>query len=274
MNVLSNIKAFLFDIDGTLINRQCKMSSNMYKTLKYLKDNGYIIGINSGRPVFSSRRVLKANDADKLFDYYYGCNGIEFFDKSLNKTTYINAISNKIIKEYANKLIEPYICMAMYYDDSKLLVNHYIKNKDKLEMWGKSRFVKPELYDFNLYDGKAPKLVYLFDHDDIELVDKRMKTINDERIDYFYSGSECGEIVPKGANKGIAVSEFAKLLGISNKEIMCFGDAENDVPALLRGTGVMMDYPELSLKYNIELSCKDVDNDGIYNFLKEYLPIE
>lgn len=274
MNLMDNIKAFLFDIDGTLINRQCFMTPNMYKTLKYLKDNGYIIGINSGRPVFSSRKVLASNNAENLFDYYFGSNGVEFFDRKSNKTTYITSISNKTIKELANNFNEDYICMGMYHNDSELLINHYPRNKEKLEEWGKSRFVKPRIFDFNSYDGDSPKLVYLFDSKDLELVDKKINSINDERVDIFYSGIECGEIVTKGTNKGVSVDEFAKMLNINPKQIMCFGDAENDIPALIKGTGVMMDYPEMANKYNTNLSCKDVNNDGIYNFLKEYLPIE
>lgn len=274
MNLMDNIKAFLFDIDGTLINKECLMTNNMYKTLKYLKDNGYYIGINSGRPVFSSRKVLLANKAEDLFDYYYGCNGNEFFDKKDNTTTYISYISNEIIKEYSKIFNEDYLSLAFYYKDSELLINHYNRDMEKLKAWGKSRFVKPIIYDFDKYEGTVPKLIFLFDNKDIDKVNNKIKSINDDRVDIFFSGNECGEIVPKGTSKGRAVDEFASLLNISPKQIMCFGDAENDIPALLKGTGVMMDYPEIANKYNIKLSCKDVNNDGIYNFLKEYLPIE
>lgn len=274
MNPISNIKAFLFDIDGTLINRECTMSYNTYKTLNYLKNNGYTIGINSGRPIFSSLKVMALNKADDLFDYYYGCNGVEFYNRLNNKTTYVSSLNNQIIKEYAQKFNEDFITLGMYQDGKYLLINHYYKDKDKLDSWGKSRFVKPMIYDFNRFEGEAPKLIFLFDKKDKELVDKKIKSINDDRVDVFYSGNECGEIVPKGTDKGLGVKEFAKLLNINDKQIMCFGDAENDIPALLTGTGVMMDYPLIADKYDIKLRCKDVYNDGIYNFLKEYLPID
>ena len=75
---MNNIKAFLFDLDGTLIDYDGKMSKKMFDMLHILKDKGYFLGINSGRPVFSSMRVLKDNNADKLFDCYYGCNGYLF----------------------------------------------------------------------------------------------------------------------------------------------------------------------------------------------------
>lgn len=271
---MDNIKAFLFDIDGTLINKQCLMSENMYKTLKYLKDNGYIIGINSGRPVFSSKKVLALNKAEDLFDYYYGCNGVEFFNKKTNKTTYVTSISNEIIKEYARLFNEDFISFGLYRNDSELLLNHYDGDVKKIKQWGKSRFVKPIIYDFNNFVGETPKLIFLFDNKDIDKVSSKIKSIEDDRLDIFFSGNECGEIVPKGTNKGLGVIEFSKLLNIDPKQIMCFGDAENDIPALLKGTGVMMDYPYMANKYDIKLSCKDVNSDGIYYFLKQYLPIE
>lgn len=274
MNLINDIKAFLFDVDGTLINKQCVMSNNMYKTLKYLKDSGYYIVINSGRPVFSSRKVLEANKADDLFDYYYGCNGVEFYDKKQDKTTYISALSNELIKEYAKLFSENFISLGMYKDGKDLLINHTNLNPEKINIWGMTRFVNPIIYDFDTYTGEAPKLVFLFDNKDRKKVDEKIKSISDERVDIFYSGDECGEIVPKGTNKGVSVKEFAKLINISPKQIMCFGDAENDVPAILESTGVMMDYPLMNEKYGIKLSCDNVNNDGIYNFLKEYLPIE
>lgn len=274
MNPLSNIKAFLFDIDGTLINKECTMTLNMYNTLKYLKDNGYVIGINSGRPVFSSLKVMNLNKADELFDYYYGCNGVEFYNRLENKTTYVSSLSNQIIKEYAKLFNEDFISLAMYKDGKELLINHYNKEKEKMDAWCKSRFVKPIIYDFDKFESEAPKLIFLFNNEDRGLVDKKLSSIKDDRVDIFYSGKECGEIVPKGTDKGLGVEEFAKLLNIKPKEIMCFGDAENDIPALLKGTGVMMGYPEMADKYDIKLRCLDVYNDGIYNFLKEYLPIK
>lgn len=274
MNVLSDIKAFLFDIDGTLINKECLMTSKMLKTLKYLKENDYIIGINSGRPVFSSRKVMNLNNAEELFDYYYGSNGVEFFNRFTNKTTYVTSLSSELIKEYAKIFDEDFISLGLYYNESEMLLNHYCGNKEKLDAWGIARFVKPVIYDFNNFEGTSPKLIFLFDKKNIDKVDKKIKSIKDDRVDIFYSGNECGEIVAKGTNKGVAVDEFSNLLNINPKQIMCFGDAENDIPALIKGTGVMMDYPEMANKYNIELSCKDVNNDGIYNFLKVYLPID
>lgn len=267
---MKNIKAFLFDVDGTLIGKDCKMSQKMYATLKFLKENGYYIGINSGRPIFSSQRVMKANNADILFDYYYGSNGIEFLDKHIGEITYTNVLDSDIVKEYANKFNEDFISLAIYFKEKDLLVNHYKGDINKLEYWGQSRFVKPQIYDFNNFEGFVPKMIYLFDNKNIDLVDAKIKSINDDRVDLFYSGKECGEIVPKGASKSLAVLKFSELLNIDPKQIMTFGDAENDIPALLKGTGVIMDYPEIKEKYDIPYMCKDVYEDGIYYFIKEH----
>lgn len=259
---MNNIKAFLFDVDGTLIDYDGKMSKKMFDMLHILKDKGYFLGINSGRPVFSSMRVLKDNNADKLFDCYYGCNGIEYYAN--NKSTYLSYLDHDEIA-YLNKIfIEDYLALACYKGDT-LLFNHFPKDQNMVNVWCKLRYVKPLLYDFNKID-KSPKLIVVFLKEYKEKLVEKISKIHDERFDMFFSGPEVMEIVPVGLNKGYAVDDLSKRLNIDSKCIMTCGDAENDIPALIKGTGVYIDGQNKNVLYN----CDSISNDGLALFLEKH----
>ncbi len=259
---MNNIKAFLFDVDGTLIDYNGKMSKKMYEMLHILKDKGYFLGINSGRPVFSSMRVLKANNADELFDCYYGCNGIEYYAN--NKSTYLSHLDHDIIS-YLNKIfIEDYLALACYRGDN-LLFNHFPKDLNMVDKWCKLRYVKPLLYDFEKINI-SPKLIVVFLKEYKEQLENKISNIHDERFDMFFSGSDVMEIVPPGLNKGCAVDDLSKRLNIDPKSIMTCGDAENDIPALIKGSGVYIGNKSFDVLYN----CDSISNDGLALFLEKH----
>ena len=269
MNLKNDIKAFLFDVDGTLINREGKMSENTYNALATLKKKGYKLGVNSGRPIFSSQMVLKANKADKLFDWYYGANGIEFYDVLNDKKTYVATLEENVMKDFDNLFKDDkYLSLAFYEDDKYLVINHYPEDLNKLDKWCKVRYVLPKHADFQKIEKRVPKLIIVFDDEKIDDLTKKLSTIKDERVDIFFSGIDVLEIVPKGLNKGISVDEFSKLLNINQKEIMTFGDAENDVPALEKGTGVALGEKIDFDKHKIAYKSLGVNEDGLYIFLK------
>lgn len=250
MNLKNDIKALLFDVDKTLVDRQINMTPSLKDSLIKLKDKGYLLGINSGRPVFSSFRVLEKNDALSLFDYFYGCNGLEFYDTENKRSTYLKEIDVSTIKQLDKLFYEDYLELAFYKDEDKMCLNHEIGDETKLIDWTKARFVKPVVMDFDTIDYNIPKLVILFKHEYREVVEKKIKDIHIDSIDIFFSGDECLEVVPKGINKGNAVSDLANKLDIDVKAILTCGDSENDIPALLKGTGVYVGNSDPNIAYS------------------------
>ncbi len=250
MNLKNDIKALLFDVDKTLVDRQINMMPSLKESLIKLKDKGYLLGINSGRPVFSSFRVLEKNDALSLFDYFYGCNGLEFFDLKEKKSTYLKEIDVSTIKELDKLFYEDYLELAFYKDEETMCLNHHISDETKLIEWTKARFVKPTVINFQTIDYSIPKLVILFKHEYKDLIQAKIDNIHIDSIDIFFSGDECLEVVPKGINKGNAVIDLANKLNVNEKAILTCGDSENDIPALIKGTGVYVGNSDANIAYS------------------------
>ncbi|GFG73676.1 HAD family hydrolase [Mycobacterium botniense] len=79
------------------------------------------------------------------------------------------------------------------------------------------------------------------------------------------------EIVPAGVNKATGVEEIASPLGITDEEVVAFGDMPNDVPMLLRaGHGVAMGnaHPE-ALAAADEVTAPNTD-DGVARVLERW----
>ena len=135
-------------------------------------------------------------------------------------------------------------------------------------LWCKQRFSNPSIFDYENNERSFPKAIVIFDLKNKEDFFEKIKELKNDKIDFFLSGKDVMEIVPKEYNKGNSVYEYAKILNITNKEILCAGDAESDIPALRNGTGLFVGHDYDYEKENIDYHCKSVLDDGVYNFLK------
>ena len=89
-------------------------------------------------------------------------------------------------------------------------------------------------------------------------------------IDIIESGFSFTELVPKGVNKGAALQIVSEMLDLSRKEIIAFGDNENDIEMLqFAGTGAAMGNAPDHVKAHADIVTGTNDDNGIYNVLKK-----
>lgn len=270
MNLKDNIKALMFDIDGTIINRELKMPRHTKEALKACKDKGYPLIINTGRPFFSAYRVLKDNDCTDLFDMYYCCNGCER-RKNERESFFINSVKPSTYHELDKYFKEDYMVMAAYYQDKYLLINHVPKDIPNYESWATSRYCEAKIVDFKELDVDFPKLIALYNPERKDEFVSKINSINNSDIEFLISGINVMEIVPRGINKGVAVSDYAMLNNLDNKQILTFGDAENDMDALFVGEGCFVEGKEVESSNKINYHCPSIYDEGVAKFLEDNL---
>ncbi len=89
-------------------------------------------------------------------------------------------------------------------------------------------------------------------------------------IDIIDSGFDFVEIVPKGVNKGTALKIVSDMLNIEQKNIIAFGDNENDIEMLqFAGTGVAMGNAPDHVKAKADIIADTNDNDGVFKVLNQ-----
>ena len=80
------------------------------------------------------------------------------------------------------------------------------------------------------------------------------------------------EINAAGVNKGKAMIELGKLLGIPREEIMAFGDGNNDLKMLKEvGTGVAMENAIPPVKGAADYVTLSNDEEGVAKFIEKYV---
>lgn len=77
-----------------------------------------------------------------------------------------------------------------------------------------------------------------------------------------------GEIIRKDADKGMAMEQVCRRLGVDLADTVAFGDSMNDYAMLRRaGTSVAMGNADKELKAVCSVVCEDAGRDGVYREL-------
>ena len=80
------------------------------------------------------------------------------------------------------------------------------------------------------------------------------------------------EVIPKVINKGQGIRDICKVLGISSREVISFGDAANDIPMLQEaGMGVAMGNAAEAVKAEANMVTLSNNEDGIAAALEQLL---
>ena len=86
----------------------------------------------------------------------------------------------------------------------------------------------------------------------------------------FWENCNIGELYFTNVNKYTSLSLLAEIYNITNEDIICFGDAANDIEMIKRaGIGIAMKNGEKSVQmYSDMVSLEDNNHDGVMQTLK------
>lgn len=87
-----------------------------------------------------------------------------------------------------------------------------------------------------------------------------------------FSNDKWFDILIKGNSKYDSILKISKIENIQNDNIICFGDGLNDIDMLKKtGVGVAMSNALEEVKNASNFVTLSNDEDGVIEFLKEYL---
>lgn len=254
------------DLDGTLlnINQECSMRTRKY--LKKLKDMGHIVVIATGRVL---RSAVTVTGGAEFANYVVANSGALVYDMDKSKIVMNKSIKVEDVKRicscYNEEIKYINVCDLFYYHKyiDKTLVNFKFEKKiNDIE-----RFFSEmdDIYSISVHprdNSLIEKYYDMFKSDNLEIL-----VMQDS-----FSNVKCLEVFSKGVSKYNAIKVISELEGITNDNVIAFGDGLNDVDMIkLSGIGVAMGNALEEVKSVSNYITISHNDDGVIYFLKEYL---
>lgn len=287
------IKAIVCDMDGTLLNSNGEIDSQTAAKLITLQLNGIKLILASGR---SYLRLLP--DALKLeMDKYDGMiidvNGTSIYDVHTKERNRLGILDNQAIKKL-NDHFSPFNVEIQYSQDDTIYtyltekiynLKKNIRGEMKLPpdypwMGGMYSWLcdtrdgypnQHMIRDISLSPEYCNKMSIVQDPHYMAFI---KETLTDHPIydnfEYVFSDERKMEITYKNITKGNALDGLLQRLGISNDEVVVFGDSENDI-SMFHGKkfSVAMRNALPSAQQNSNFVTDTNDNFGVYNMLTQ-----
>jgi len=255
-------KLIVMDLDGTALGTNNSMKFNLQKILKMLIDtNKCRVVLASGRSISSMKpfaRKLKLTapvitlNGGVIIDHL---SDKIFYEKNLSGAVYIESID--ILRKLQMDFVI-FTSSTVYAEKPSYITEILKKYTENTIKWTDN---------FSLIEGPVKILFIPESKENVSAVKKNTAHLN---IDIIDSGFNFVEIVPSGVNKGTALKMVSDMLKIEQKNIIAFGDNENDIEMLqFAGTGVAMGNAPDHVKAKADIITDTNDNDGVYKVLKE-----
>ncbi len=262
-------KIFFFDLDGTLLTKDKKITSKTLEALKKFTDAGNYFCINTGRAIDSAKAVYGGLNLDFKGSYLCGSNGTEIYSVDEDKYLFKIGVPLELVPKILDLADEYDVHCHTYNED------HIVSRHDNECMKYYRRVIKTPLLITTdvLKDVKEPpsKLIAieLHDHEKHERFRKALAEMVGERLTLLYSNPYYLEIFPSEAGKGSAVKRLADILGVDIKDTYAAGDEQNDISMIqAAGCGIAMANATDLVKESADvITGLDNDHDGLAEYI-------
>ncbi len=218
----SNIKLVATDLDGTLLDSRKRVPEGFFEAARELHRRGVRVVIASGRQY---QNILKVMAPIRDIISVFADNGGFVFHEG--KRIFASRMSDAHIATTLRAVsaipgTNPILCGAeaayalpgspLFDRDFAISYDSRVVADDALERAASDLICKVAVH----YDGDAASDLW-----------PKMKAFEGEMA-VMLSGEAWVDLMEPDANKGAAMREYQRLLGLSPDECMCFGDLDND----------------------------------------------
>jgi hypothetical protein len=261
------IKCIILDIDNTLTNSARDITDYTKRTIKEVVEKGIYVVLCSGRPNHHTIAKSKLSNASPIV---ISDNGAIIYDYALEKTYYSVSIPKEMIYKLndiclKNDINCVYDTVEDTYRYNKFPPNAYYSVE--IDDLSKILDVVTQVVISHPNIDKIKQVAKVLSLDSGLIINNTNIHVSDYRKLYF-----C-DINDGSVSKGNAIKELMSILGISQEEIICFGDSVNDVSmfeackyciAMKNAVDELKDLAYAITEY-------DNDEDGAARFIKKYI---
>jgi Cof subfamily protein (haloacid dehalogenase superfamily) len=267
-------KLISIDLDGTLLNHQSELSELSIKTIEYLKTQGHIVMLATGRPLSGALRYYQLLNLNTPLVTDNG--GTITNPSDLNYVTKQSFIPKDVMHQLfidsKNFITSSFFCfndITYAYNYQSWIENHFAGiNKDALH--------HGDLSEFNV---EPSGIIYFILREKQSYFENYIKENFDDMLNFRSWGADTHtavyEVYLKSVSKSSAIKKILKDYNMSPNDWIAFGDAINDTEMIKdAGFGVAMKNGCDEVKSVAKDFTKfSNDDDGVANYLIELFKI-
>lgn len=262
---LDDYKLVVCDMDGTLLNDEKELSSEVSWIKEKLRSKGIDFTLASGRNIHILENYIQQIKIEVPVICNNGAN-IFYHSKCLHQQNI-----NMDDLESATKVLEENNIGYIAYANDEVFVRKtnpiipFIKRLEgKVDITYTTTFVRPK---------KAILKLVCIDEDDNKMkrIQKELEFICKESILLKSEGS-IYTFSDRLATKGEAIHRLCNYLNIKEEQVLVFGDNYNDISMFeVAGYGVAVENAEPALKEVAKAFCGSNRNNGVIEYLKQFI---
>jgi Cof subfamily protein (haloacid dehalogenase superfamily) len=250
-------KLFAFDIDGTILDSQKRPLDSTREALEKLRAQGHLVTIATGRSRYMAQEVI----LDLDFTNYVLCNGAAAFVE--HEQYYQNLLDQEALERFTEEFAQRELGLACVGLDEIKRSNLYRSEKVEKAM-NSFQFHSPEFDEKFYQEADIYQALAFYDETDEQAFEKGYPQFRFIRW-HPYSV----DVIPKNGSKAATLLHLADRLNIDRKNVIAFGDGENDREMLSEaGTGIAMGNASQSIQQIADVVTDTNDQDGIWKALK------
>ncbi|MDY0393257.1 Cof-type HAD-IIB family hydrolase [Virgibacillus halophilus] len=242
---MTNIKLIALDMDGTLLDKEDKISSRNKQAIKQAQEQGVTVVLSTGR--FLKTCFPYAEELG-LSSYLVTSNGGQIWtmDQELVEEHILETKS--IEKMYA---IGKEADIAMWLVSAEDVYHNELPEDYQTREWLKFGCVTDDLAKLDSVVAQVAKI------GDLEITNSMPNNM---------------EVNPIGVNKANALKTVCKKLGITMDQVLAAGDSLNDIKMIEQaGLGVAMGNAQDAVKQAADFVTEDHDQDGVAKAIAHYV---
>ncbi|SDW99484.1 Cof-type HAD-IIB family hydrolase [Paenibacillus sp. CF384] len=255
---MSNIKAIVLDLDGTLLGSDKSISNRNYETVKKCYDSGIHIIVATARPPRAANQFVNNFPFADYLVYY---NGALTICKSKQTQGHISIPME--ISQQINEFIElhaPHSIINYEVNDS-CYTRTPIPDSQLSHFGIRSNDPKPLVADKDFLSSLSPTKILVHGYSTwMDVIEQFGDYVNVIATD----GGVLVQIMQKSASKEKAVQWVLDEIGVKSENVMVFGDDFNDLGLFqMCGFPVAMENAIIELKNCAAHVTESNDNDGV-----------
>jgi len=263
-------KLIAIDMDGTLLNDEKKISQANYEAIQQARECGVKVVLASGRPLVGFKRYLEELNLISENDYAVAFNGALVQSAEGSKT--ISKIP-LTLEDYKNlyKLSKELDVNIHALTDTSVISP---KDSEYTRQEANWNSIPNEIIAVDDVDADTTIVKVMF-VDKPEIIERIIQMIPEEvssKYTVVRSAPFYLEFLNKAVNKGAGVAALAEKLNIKQEEVICIGDAGNDIHMIeYAGLGVAMGNAFPEVKKVANFITKTNEQDGVAHIINKFI---